>query len=88
MESVGLLGEVSRDQARASLLSAPLLQDLEEWSQWELVFQPNHGPLKDFIDKHCGASPHQKRVSEINKRKLGVGNAPMINTYHYDYDPM
>ncbi|XP_050980031.1 uncharacterized protein wu:fj29h11 isoform X2 [Labeo rohita] len=54
VDSVGLLGEVSQDQARASLLSAPLLQDLEEWSQWELVFQPNHGPLKDFIDKYCG----------------------------------
>ncbi|XP_058649126.1 uncharacterized protein wu:fj29h11 isoform X2 [Onychostoma macrolepis] len=54
VDSVGLLGEVSRDQARASLLSAPLLQNLEEWSQWELVFQPNHGPLKDFIDKYCG----------------------------------
>ncbi|XP_067225099.1 uncharacterized protein wu:fj29h11 isoform X1 [Chanodichthys erythropterus] len=53
-DTVGLLGEVSRDQARASLLSAPLLQDLQEWSQWELVFQPNHGPLKDFIDKYCG----------------------------------
>uniref|UniRef100_A0A671QV93 Uncharacterized LOC107653992 n=1 Tax=Sinocyclocheilus anshuiensis TaxID=1608454 RepID=A0A671QV93_9TELE len=52
VDSVGLLGEVSRDQARASLLSAPLLQDLEEWSQWQLVFQPNHGPLKDFIDKY------------------------------------
>ncbi|XP_073684891.1 uncharacterized protein [Garra rufa] len=54
VDSVGLLGEVSQNQARASLLSAPLLQDLEEWSQWELVFQPNHGPLKDFIDKYCG----------------------------------
>ncbi|XP_051770945.1 uncharacterized protein wu:fj29h11 [Ctenopharyngodon idella] len=53
-DTVGLLGEVSCDQARASLLSAPLLQDLQEWSQWELVFQPNHGPLKDFIDKYCG----------------------------------
>ncbi|XP_056626776.1 uncharacterized protein wu:fj29h11 isoform X3 [Triplophysa dalaica] len=51
---VGLLGEVSRDKALASLLSAPLLQDLEEWSQWELVFQPNHGSLKEFIDKYCG----------------------------------
>ncbi|XP_017542150.1 protein NO VEIN isoform X3 [Pygocentrus nattereri] len=53
-ETVGLLGEVSREQAIASLLTAPLLQDLREWSQWELVFQPNHGPLKDFIDKYCG----------------------------------
>ncbi|XP_058262273.1 uncharacterized protein wu:fj29h11 isoform X2 [Hemibagrus wyckioides] len=54
VESVGLLGDVSREQAVASLLSAPLLEDLAEWSQWELVFQPNHGPLKHFIDKYCG----------------------------------
>ncbi|XP_053367661.1 uncharacterized protein wu:fj29h11 isoform X2 [Clarias gariepinus] len=53
METVGLLGHVSQKQAVASLLSAPLLEDLAEWSQWELVFQPNHGPLKHFIDKHC-----------------------------------
>ncbi|KAI2658823.1 Protein NO VEIN [Labeo rohita] len=37
VDSVGLLGEVSQDQARASLLSAPLLQDLEEWSKTELL---------------------------------------------------
>ncbi|XP_057182526.1 uncharacterized protein LOC130549349 isoform X2 [Triplophysa rosa] len=53
-DMVGLLGEVSRDKALACLLTAPLLQDLEEWSQWELVFQPNHGSLKEFIDKYCG----------------------------------
>uniref|UniRef100_A0A4W4ERA0 HTH OST-type domain-containing protein n=1 Tax=Electrophorus electricus TaxID=8005 RepID=A0A4W4ERA0_ELEEL len=53
-DTVGLLGELSRDQAVASLLSAPLLQDLSEWSQWALVFQPSHGPLKDFIEKYCG----------------------------------
>ncbi|XP_053540833.1 uncharacterized protein wu:fj29h11 isoform X2 [Ictalurus punctatus] len=53
VETVGLLGDVSREQAIASLLSAPLLEDLAEWSQWELVFQLNHGPLKHFIDKYC-----------------------------------
>lgn len=56
METVGLLGDVSREQAVASLLSAPLLEDLAEWSDWELVFQPNHGPLKYFIDRYCGTS--------------------------------
>ncbi|TSK14591.1 Sacsin [Bagarius yarrelli] len=54
VNSEGLLGDVSREQAVASLLSAPLLEDLAEWSQWELVFQSNHGPLKHFIDKYCG----------------------------------
>ncbi|KAK7134163.1 hypothetical protein R3I93_017539 [Phoxinus phoxinus] len=53
-DTVGLLGEVSREQACVCLLAAPLLQDLQEWTQWELVFQPNLGPIKDFIDKHCG----------------------------------
>ncbi|XP_056326181.1 uncharacterized protein wu:fj29h11 isoform X1 [Danio aesculapii] len=52
--AVGLLGEVGRDQAMAALLSAPLLHDLQDWTQWQLVFLPNHGPLKDFIDKYCG----------------------------------
>ncbi|XP_060795619.1 uncharacterized protein wu:fj29h11 isoform X3 [Neoarius graeffei] len=53
VETVGLLGDVSREQAMASLLTAPLLEDLAEWSQWELVFQPNHGSLKQFIEKYC-----------------------------------
>lgn len=57
VETVGLLGDVSREQAMASLLTAPLLEDLAEWSQWELVFQPNHGSLKQFIEKYCSTSP-------------------------------
>ncbi|XP_059892948.1 uncharacterized protein wu:fj29h11 isoform X3 [Gadus macrocephalus] len=51
--SVGLLGEVSQDQALACLLSCPLLEDLEQWSQWEVVFRPVHGPLKDFIERNA-----------------------------------
>ncbi|XP_046887908.1 protein NO VEIN [Hypomesus transpacificus] len=50
---VGRLGEVSQAQALASLLSCPLLEDLGQWSLWELVFRPLHGPLSDFIDKHA-----------------------------------
>uniref|UniRef100_A0AAY4BVZ5 HTH OST-type domain-containing protein n=1 Tax=Denticeps clupeoides TaxID=299321 RepID=A0AAY4BVZ5_9TELE len=53
-ELVGRLGEVSREQAVFSLLSTPLLEDLGSWSLWELVFQPSHGSLKDFIHSHCG----------------------------------
>lgn len=67
VETVGLLGDVSREQAIASLLSAPLLEDLAEWSQWELVFQPNHGPLKHFIDKYCSTSPqlHEQQTDNL-----------------------
>ncbi|KAK0132689.1 hypothetical protein N1851_032434 [Merluccius polli] len=51
--SVGLLGEVSQDQALACLLCCPLLEDLEQWSQWEAVFKPIHGPLKEFIERNA-----------------------------------
>ncbi|XP_029978405.1 protein NO VEIN isoform X2 [Sphaeramia orbicularis] len=51
--SVGRLGEMSKAQALASLLSCPLLEDLSEWSQWELIFKPLHGPLKDFIERNA-----------------------------------
>ncbi|XP_070783607.1 uncharacterized protein [Enoplosus armatus] len=51
-EAVGHLGEMSKAQALASLLSCPLLEDVSEWSQWELVFKPLHGSLKDFIERN------------------------------------
>uniref|UniRef100_UPI0037E884B3 uncharacterized protein n=1 Tax=Semicossyphus pulcher TaxID=241346 RepID=UPI0037E884B3 len=52
-EAVGQLGEMSKEQALCSLQSCPLLEDLSEWSQWELVFKPHHGPIKDFIERHA-----------------------------------
>ncbi|XP_062298890.1 uncharacterized protein wu:fj29h11 isoform X1 [Scomber scombrus] len=51
--SVGCLGEMSKGQALASLLSCPLLEDLSQWSQWELIFKPLHGALKDFIERNA-----------------------------------
>lgn len=55
-EAVGFLGEMSKAQALASLLSCPLLEDLSEWSQWELIFKPLLGSLKDFIERNAGKS--------------------------------
>ncbi|RVE59880.1 hypothetical protein OJAV_G00193380 [Oryzias javanicus] len=52
-ECVGRLGEMSKDQALASLLCCPLLEDLSDWSQWDYIFKPLHGPLKDFIEKNA-----------------------------------
>ncbi|XP_049615652.1 uncharacterized protein wu:fj29h11 isoform X2 [Syngnathus scovelli] len=52
-EAVGRLGEMSKVQALASLHSCPLLEDLNEWSQWELIFKPLHGSLKDFIERNA-----------------------------------
>uniref|UniRef100_A0A3Q3K307 HTH OST-type domain-containing protein n=1 Tax=Monopterus albus TaxID=43700 RepID=A0A3Q3K307_MONAL len=53
-EAVGCLGEMSKAQALASLLSCPLLENLNDWSQWELIFKPFHGSLKDFIERNAG----------------------------------
>ncbi|XP_034049192.1 uncharacterized protein LOC117530424 [Thalassophryne amazonica] len=55
-DTVGLLGEVSKVQALASLLSCPLLEDLSQWSQWDLIFKPCHGSLKDFIERNAANS--------------------------------
>ncbi|XP_036073145.1 protein NO VEIN isoform X3 [Oryzias melastigma] len=52
-ECVGRLGEVSKDQALASLLCCPLLEDLSDWSQWDYIFKSLHGPLKDFIERNA-----------------------------------
>uniref|UniRef100_A0A8C4TJJ4 Wu:fj29h11 n=1 Tax=Erpetoichthys calabaricus TaxID=27687 RepID=A0A8C4TJJ4_ERPCA len=62
-DSVGLLGDMSKDAAMACLLNAPLLEDLSEWSQWELVFEPQHGNLKDFIERNFG-----KKVTSLGDR--------------------
>lgn len=51
---MGRLGEVSKAQALSSLLSCPLLEDLNQWSQWELIFKPLHGSMKDFIERNAG----------------------------------
>lgn len=58
-EAVGRLGEMSKAQALASLLSCPLLEDLSEWSQWELIFKPRYGSLKDFIESNAGRNQPQ-----------------------------
>uniref|UniRef100_A0A3Q3EGQ4 Wu:fj29h11 n=1 Tax=Kryptolebias marmoratus TaxID=37003 RepID=A0A3Q3EGQ4_KRYMA len=61
--SAGRLGETSKAQALASLLCCPLLEDLSQWSQWELVFKPHHGSLKDFIERNAGKQePHSRKV--------------------------
>ena len=49
LSSVGVLGHQSKQDALSRLKEAPLLEDLAEWSHWELVFQPQFGKLSDFL---------------------------------------
>ncbi|GFO25015.1 tudor domain-containing protein, partial [Plakobranchus ocellatus] len=51
---VGILGSQSREAAEACLTMCPLLEDMAAWSQWGLVFQPQLGPLREFIEKYGG----------------------------------
>ena len=47
--SVGILGHKSRADAVKCLKAAPLLEDLWEWSHWSALFEPQLGPLPDFL---------------------------------------
>ncbi|BFZ19889.1 hypothetical protein BsWGS_22929 [Bradybaena similaris] len=51
---VGIQGSQTRETALACLTTCPLLEDMAEWSNWSLVFQPQLGPLRSFIEKHGG----------------------------------
>ncbi|XP_045191511.2 uncharacterized protein LOC123548375 [Mercenaria mercenaria] len=53
---VGILGHQSKDAARFCLHSCPLLENLADWSQWSLVFEPELGKLKDFVQRYGGVT--------------------------------
>ena len=46
---VGVLGHQTPSAALDCLRATPLLEDLAEWSHWDLVFRPQFGSLSDFI---------------------------------------
>lgn len=56
---IGILGHQTRDAALACLHNCPLLEDLGSWSQWSLVFEPEHGKLREFIQKYGGVRTTQ-----------------------------
>nr|XP_032823228.1 protein NO VEIN-like isoform X2 [Petromyzon marinus] len=57
--TVGLQGDVGEEQALRCLLGAPLLEDLATWSHWELLFEPQLGALKKFIERGCSGKVAQ-----------------------------
>ena len=60
---VGVLGNQSYLTALACLQSCPLLEDLSRWSQWSLVFEPEHGPIKNFLHKYGGVHSETLHVN-------------------------
>ncbi|CAG2243868.1 unnamed protein product [Mytilus edulis] len=53
---IGMLGHQTKEAALACLHNCPLLEDMEIWSHWSLVFEPELGKLKDFIQKYGGTN--------------------------------
>ncbi len=51
---IGIMGSQTKEKAFACLEKCPLLEDLSDWSHWDLVFKPELGSLKDFVQKHGG----------------------------------
>jgi hypothetical protein len=56
-QGVGVLGHQSIEDALGCLQRAPLLEDLKQWSHWELVYQPQHGPLDTFLERVLESRP-------------------------------
>lgn len=56
---VGILGHRGKEMALACLHNCPLIANLEVWTSWSLVFEPEYGKLKDFIQKYGGLNQHQ-----------------------------
>ena len=53
--AVGRLGHQSCDDALHCLSTAPLLEDLKEWTHWDLIYAAIHGDLSDFIQKQASS---------------------------------
>lgn len=52
----GVLGPQTYQDALARLQAAPLLTDLAEWSNWDLVYRPSLGRLSVFLNKQLQAT--------------------------------
>ena len=55
---VGIMGTQTKERALACLENCPLLEDIAEWAHWDLVFKPELGSLKDFLQKYGGTRTH------------------------------
>ncbi|XP_050398302.1 uncharacterized protein LOC126816138 isoform X1 [Patella vulgata] len=53
-KQMGCLGHQTKDTALLMLHNCPLLTDMIQWTHWSLVFEPELGPLKDFVQKYGG----------------------------------
>ena len=63
-QTLGALGNKSKEDALSCLCQAALLEDLSSWSHWDLIFKPQHGDLAQFIERE---GPHAElHVLEVS----------------------
>lgn len=48
---VGILGHQTESDTLACLKRAPMLEDLREWSHWDLVYKPQFGNIESFLER-------------------------------------
>lgn len=49
--NIGILGHLEKSDALVCLRKAPLLEDLREWSHWDLIYKPQFGSIETFLDE-------------------------------------
>ena len=75
-QGVGILGHQSREDALSCLQKAPLLEDLKQWSHWELVYQPQHGRLERFLQQVLDSQPS----SAVHALEIAPGQVIRIDS--------
>lgn len=63
--SGGVSGFQGRRDALACLQTAPLLEDLERWTHWELIYEPTLGKLSEFLQKEAVLAPDSEQIAAL-----------------------
>ena len=60
--SAGILGFQESEDAIACLQKAPLLEDLKQWSHWDVIYKPYIGDLAEFLQSEAVQSIHMQNT--------------------------
>ncbi|XP_065060085.1 uncharacterized protein LOC135687459 [Rhopilema esculentum] len=69
-QDAGAIGHLTKQDAIRCLQSAPLLENLATWSCWNLVFEPQFGGLKSFVENTESVSAVETPTNQLLKISL------------------
>ena len=72
-QGCGILGPVSKRDAILCLSSAPLLEDLSSWTNWNTVFKPSFGDLKIFLKHHLNDNSAEHDHTKVYAMETETG---------------